>query len=127
MGNDEFRIFVLSIAVGIFFFSAAWLIAARWPRAARFLSVRGIVSFAVVPIHYGLIELCTLWGSTQEGIGLLGEMAVLVIFSVALSRAFAAGVNRGISRIRPGAAWFAMSTVIIICVAILWLVPQQRS
>jgi uncharacterized membrane protein len=126
-GTMNFAFFVLSIAVGIFFFSAAWLIAARWPRAARFLSVRGIVSFAVVPIHYGLIELCSLWGSTQEGVGLLGEMAVLVIFSVALSRAFAAGVNRGISRIRPGAAWFAMSTVIIICVAILWFVPQQRS
>ena len=126
-GTMNFAFFVLSIAVGILILSAAWQIGARWPRAAGFLSVRGIVSFAVVPIHYGLIELCSVWGSTQEGAELLGEMAVLVIFSVALSRAFAAGVNRGISRIRPGTVWFAMSTLILICVTILWFVPQQRS
>jgi hypothetical protein len=126
-GTMNFSFFVLSIAVGIFFFAVAWQIGARWPRAARFLSVRGIVSFAVVPIHYGLIELCSVWGSTQEGVGLLGEMAVLVILSVSLSRLFAAGVNRGISRIRPGTAWLAMSTLILICVAILRFVPQQRA
>jgi uncharacterized membrane protein len=125
-GTMNFAFFVLSIAVGVVFFSAAWQIGTRWKRAARFLSVRGIVSFAVVPIHYGLIELWSVYGSAQEGIGVLGEMAAVVIFSVALSRLFAAGVNRWISRVRPGSGWLAMGAIILICVAILWFVPQQR-
>jgi uncharacterized membrane protein len=124
-GTMNFAFFVLSIAVGTFFFWAAWQIGARWPRAARFLSVRGIVSFAVVPIHYGLIELCSVWGGARDGAGLLGEMAALVIVSVALSRFFAAGVNLWISRVLPGVAWIAMSTLVLICMAILWFVPQQ--
>jgi hypothetical protein len=67
-GTMNFAFFVLSIAVGIVFFSAAWQIGARWQRMARFLSVRGIVSFAVVPIHYGLIEILGAWLIARDGL-----------------------------------------------------------
>jgi hypothetical protein len=54
-------------------------------------------------------------------------MTILVFLSIALSRAFAAGVNREIAEMRPGIAWFAMAALIALCTATLWLVPERRS
>jgi hypothetical protein len=126
-GTMNFAFFVLSIALGIFFLATARQIGARWPRAARLVSVRGIVSFAVVPIHYGLIELCTAWGFAHDGYVLLVVMFVIAMLSIMLSRIYAGAVNVTTARARPPIVWASMSALILLCAAILWLGPRQAN
>ena len=69
-GTMSFAYFVLSIGVLFLSVNIAWKIANHWPRAAQPLSLRGISSLAIVPIHYALIELVAGLTTRHFGYGL---------------------------------------------------------
>lgn len=94
-GSMGLGFFLLSFAVIALCGWFSMVGARSWPRVARVLSIRGVASFAVVPVHYVAIDL------TEAMIGhrlTQGEFivtaVVLVVISFALSKLVATAVRR---------------------------------
>jgi Heparan-alpha-glucosaminide N-acetyltransferase, catalytic len=125
-GTMSFAYFVLSIGVLFLMLIIAWKVANHWPLAARLLSLRGISSLAVVPIHYALIEIAAGLESTPlRALATLAAMGVILASSVILSRAFATTVDTWISSASPAVASVALSSLIALCAAICWYPFEQ--
>jgi hypothetical protein len=127
-GTMSFAYFVLSIGVLFLTLIIAWKVANHWPRAAQPLSLRGISSLAVVPIHYALIELVAGLESTPlRALATLAAMGVILASSVILSRAFATSVDTRISSVSPAVASVALTSLVALCAAICWYPFEQAT
>ena len=127
-GTMSFAYFVLSIGVLFLTLTIAWKVANQWPRAAQPLSLRGISSLAIVPIHYALIELVAGLESTpMRALSTLAAMGVILALSVILSRQFAASVETCIASVSPTVAWVALTSVVALCAAICWYPFEQST
>jgi uncharacterized membrane protein len=127
-GTMSFAFFVLSIGVVLLTVIIAWKIAAHWRRAAQLLSLRGISSLAVVPLHYALIELVAGLDSTPlRALATLAAMSVVLASSVMLSRTFATSVDTWISNVSPAVASVALTSLVALCAGICWYPFQQST
>jgi hypothetical protein len=126
-GTMSFAFFVLSIGVLVVCIVGAWWMTARWPLARRLLSLRGIASLAVVPIHYALIELIAAAGVVPMGaLGYLLASVGLVGASIALAVAFANGVDRWMSGVSSPLGAYVSAVLVVLCAAVVWLLPEAR-
>jgi hypothetical protein len=127
-GTMSFAFFVLSIGVVLLTLIIAWKVADRWPRAAQLLSLRGISSFAIVPIHYALIELIArLYSTPLRASATLAAMGMVSVSSVILSRAFTTSVDAWISNVSPVFASVALTSLVALCAAVCWYPFQQAT
>ena len=60
-GTVSWGFFVLSLGVLAVLFIASRRLAVACPRPAGAIALRGVESFAVIPIHYALLDLCEGW------------------------------------------------------------------
>jgi hypothetical protein len=127
-GTMSFAFFVLSVGVVFLTQIIAWKVAAHWRRAAQLLSLRGISSLAIVPIHYALIELAAgLDTAPLRASTTLAAMSVVLASSVMLSRAFASSVDTWISNVSPVVPSVALTSVVALCAAICWYPLEQST
>ena len=127
-GTMNFAYFVLSIGVLFLTLIIAWKVANQWPRAAQPLSLRGISSLAIVPIHYALIELVAGLDSTPlRALATIVAMGMILALSVILSRAFATSVDTWISSVSPAGASVALTSLVALCAAICWYPFEQAT
>jgi hypothetical protein len=126
-GTMSFAFFVLSIGVLFLTLIVAWRVTTRLPRVSQLLSLRGISSLAIVPIHYALIEIIAETnGSPLGAIAAATAMIVAVILSVILSRAFAACVETWISSVSPVLASVPLACLVALCAGICWWYPIDK-
>jgi Heparan-alpha-glucosaminide N-acetyltransferase, catalytic len=128
-GTMSFAYFVLSVGVLFQTLIIAWKVADHAPRVAQILSLRGISSLAIVPIHYALIEIVARLDSTaiKAIAAALTVMIVIMASSVILSRAFATRVEIWISSVSPGLASVPLACLVTLCAAICWWFPTEKS
>jgi hypothetical protein len=119
-GTMSFAFFVLSLGVLFLTLIVAWKVPDH-SRSARFLSLRGISSLAIVPIHYALIELIAALGwVVPDPWGTLAAMSFVLPTSIVLARAFANGANSWISAASPAVPWLVLTSVIALCAGVCW-------
>lgn len=86
-GTVAAAFFALSLALLLSFAAGSVVLTRRAPRIAAALSLGGVASFAVVPLHYAMVRSGAL--SAQEGLVFYLAVALLIaLLSFALSNAF---------------------------------------
>lgn len=94
-GSMGWGFFVLSFAVIALVGWLSMVIARSWPRIAGWLSIRGVASFAVVPVHYAAIDLAeAVIGNRLTQGEFIVAAVVLVVVSFVLSKLFSTAVQR---------------------------------
>lgn len=125
-GAMSIAFFVLSVGVGYICVLLAWMVASRWSFATRLLSLRGIASLAVVPIHYALIELLVASGvAPLGGFTMPAAAAGITTLSLLSAKVFANGVRRWISRVSLKAVWYPLVALVALCAGVTWMVPRR--
>jgi uncharacterized membrane protein len=123
-GTMSLAFFVLSIGVASVVILAAWLICAKSSLATRALSLRGIASLAVVPIHYVLVELLVDCDIKPMGVPMIVvTMTALVVISVSLSRLYATSVKRWMVRVRSPVSWCLFIALALLSAVVVWMTP----
>jgi uncharacterized membrane protein len=118
-GTVSIGYFVLSIAVLAGAISLAWAVHRILPRLARIVSLRGIQSLAVVPIHYGLLALLAAAVPRLTGPpAVCAAMLAMIVVSMSLSNAFASAVHSLNRRVAPEIAAGVFVGTAVICVAV---------
>ena len=103
--------FLLSFAVIALFGWLSMVVARSGPRVASWLSIRGVASFAVVPVHYVAIDLAeAMVGHRLTQGEFIAAAVVLAVISFALSKLIATAVQRLVA---PGHAGVAIGLVCI--------------
>ena len=124
-GTVSFAFFVLSISLCLVCVVAAWRLGTKGSLATRLLSLRGIASLAVVPIHFALIETLVASGiAPLAEATMLAAMATLVAVSLFLSRLFARRVDRWIFSSPRTVAWYPVAAVAIFSAIAIWTLPR---
>ncbi len=120
-GTVSFAFFVLSIAVISVCILCAWHFWTNRSLLPRLLSLRGISSLAVVPIHFALIEILVALGVTSlSEPNALITMAMLIAVSIFLARSFAVGVNGLV----PNTVVYPLVALVIFSVITIWLISR---
>jgi hypothetical protein len=125
-GTMSAAYFVLSLAVISISALCAWVFGSDGSISTRLLSLRGIASLAVVPIHFALIEALVSFKivplSTAMEFICIG---LLIAGSVVLARIFTVAINRLISRPDNTShkLAYALATSVVLSAAAIWLVP----
>jgi hypothetical protein len=118
-GTVSIGYFALSIAVLAGTILLAWVIYQMLPSLARIVSLRGIQSLAVVPIHYGLLALLAICVPRLVGSpAVSAAMLALILASMWLSNTFSSGVRSLNRRVAPEVAVCVFSGTAVICVVL---------
>jgi hypothetical protein len=121
-GTMSVAFFVLSLAVLGCGVLAAWWLTAHAPRASRVLSLRGIASLAVVPIHYAWLEAVAATGvAPLPALAWLAVVAAVAAASIATSAAFVRGVHAWLSAVVSSLRLVVPATLVAACAAVVWL------
>ena len=118
-GTVSFAFFVLSIGV----LSACGLLAMASSvgatRPARAFALRGVASFAVIPLHYGLIDILDGAATPLQPLGFSAACLALVIVSWASSKALALLVAKKATADGHRLIFSVLSAVLAMLVAII--------
>ncbi|HZT03168.1 MAG TPA: heparan-alpha-glucosaminide N-acetyltransferase domain-containing protein [Steroidobacteraceae bacterium] len=118
-GTVSIGYFVLSIAVLAGAILLAWSVHRILPRLARIVSLRGMQSLAVVPIHYGLLALLAIAVPRLAGPpAVCAALLAMIVASMSLSNAFASAVHSLNRRVSPEVAVYLFAGTAVICVAL---------
>lgn len=119
--------FALSLAMAAALGAASMATAAAWPPAARRLGLRGVASFAVVPIHYAAIEVAkALLGEPLAPAAFFGVAAMLAILSIGLSSYFAE-LTRKLAAFGGTGVALAILGMVGVCVMGMALLPLHEA
>jgi hypothetical protein len=92
---------------------------AVWPRVSDAIGIRGVASFAVVPVHYVGIDVAAVAVGRHLSQGeFLVCAAVLITLSYGLSKFIAAAVQRVVKASQPAIA-IGMLCIVLICALVL--------
>jgi len=98
------------------------------PRAASLLGLRGVASFAVVPVHYAVIDLAdALIGRRLSEGEFVVTAIVLVVVSCGLSKVFAKAVQRLVAQGQAALAFGLIGIALVCAIGLLLASPQQSA
>ena len=124
-GTMSFAYFVLSIAVLVVMLASAWRAASYLPTAAKALSLRGVASLAVVPIHYVVLDIAARWvpGAFLPVVWI--AIVAVVAASILLANAFTKIANRLV--VKPVITAPILGGVILVCAVAMWKLNAANS
>jgi len=113
-GTMSAAFFVASIGVLAGAGITALLVRTSWPRIATTLALRGVASFAVIPLHYGLLDACRALDLPLTPAGFMLAFAGIVVLSWLGSIAVAAMVSHLAASARPRLVFAALVGALVL-------------
>lgn len=115
-GTVSLGYFALSIIVLVAALTLAWMLPKALPRLAAAVSLRGIQSLAVVPIHYGLLGLCgALAGQITGSLAVFAAMSALIAGSIWLANVFSSAARALNRKLTPEIVLGMFAAIAISC------------
>lgn len=119
-GTVSVAYFALSLGVVAIVGAASMALAALSPRSARRLSLQGVASFAVIPIHYGVLELVAAGnGQALTWTAFLAVIVVIGWLSLWLSARFATSVSAWVAGSRATIAGAGLVGLLVLATAVV--------
>jgi hypothetical protein len=120
-GTVSVAYFVLSLGVLAIACAGSMAVAAAAPRLAARLSLQGVASFAVIPLHYGVLELVAAGiGVPVPATSYLLAITLIAGFCLWTSVRFAEGISAALAGRHATVAAYALVGLVILSMLVVW-------